>query len=124
MKGNTMYRIQCTDFGYIFAFRGVIEEDEMAEWVDEIIRIEQKRFNLIFDMRGVASISPEVEEILHIGQQTYEKKGVRKAVVIQDSLSIGEYFDMESPDTGTGYKIVDALTDPDWEEKSFRWVCN
>jgi len=86
-----MYKIENRTSGYILTFAGVMNQPEMQIWYNESkaqLDLEtQTSFGVIIDMRNLAPLSVESQNIMIAGQQLYKDKGMnRSAVLLADAI--------------------------------------
>jgi hypothetical protein len=86
-----MYKIERRPSGYLLTFGGVIEDKEMKRWVDESARAlakETQAFSVVVDMRTLAPLQPQVQQLMVEGQNLYKGKGMtRSAVIVSNAVT-------------------------------------
>jgi hypothetical protein len=86
-----MYKIERKSSGYLLTFSGFITREEMQKWADEsrqALQSEQGAFCVIVDMRNLAPLTPETQEVMVAGQQLYKQRGMkRSAVVVNNAVT-------------------------------------
>jgi len=125
-----MYKILEKNFGYQLTFNGLIQADEMQEWVQESKDILTKRgvgnFGVLIDMRNLSPLSPEAQNHMQDGQKLFKASGMIRSTVILANPIIQMQFKRIAKDTGI-YKwerYIDASTEKNWVQVSLDWVKN
>lgn len=90
-----MHKIERKTSGYMLTFGGFITVEEMQQWVDEsrqALETEQGGFCVIVDMRTLAPLTPEAQQVMVGGQQLYKQRGMtRSAVVVNNALTATQF---------------------------------
>lgn len=98
-----MYKIERKKSGYVLTFGGLISKEEMNRWVEEsrqALASETTPFAVVVDMRTLAPLPPEVQEIMVEGQQLYKEKGMTRSSVIVNNAVTSMQFRRLAKDSG------------------------
>ncbi len=122
-----MYKIRKKPYGYHLTFSGLIDVDEMEEWVTELIDVlatADEKYGVFVDMRNLEILPPESQPAMKRGQKLAKKLGmVRSVVILSDEVTTMQ-FKRIAKETGIyeWERYIDAGTEPNWEEIGLAWV--
>ncbi len=122
-----MYKIEKRDYGFKLTFSGIIQKDEMLQWLEdsrEALANIQNEFYVFVDMRGLHTLPPDSQVYMKEGQQLYLNKGMQRSVVITDSDLNRLQFIRIAKQTGIfpGERYIDAAVYNNWEEIGLNWI--
>jgi len=123
-----MYKIDRKSSGYLLTFAGVIGREEMARWVEESKRALQNekslKFGVIVDMRTLAPLAQDTQELMVKGQQLYKEKGMeRSAVVLNNSVTTMQFKRLAKESGIYAFeRYIDASEVADWKKPAVDWV--
>jgi hypothetical protein len=122
-----MYQTDKTNYGYKLTFGGIIEADEMNQWVNDV---EQKLngqsgdFGVFVDMRTLQPLPQDVQPIMQKGQKLFKDKGMQRSVVILEDDLTTMQFRRIAKETGIYQweRYLSASKNPDWEKSGLAWI--
>ena len=122
-----MYKIERQKYGYKLTFSGVIREPEMTTWVEEsrhALLNAQPGFGVFVDMRDLATLPHESQEMMEKGQKLYKEKGMARSVVIVTKPITRMQFMRIGKETGIydWERYLSASDTPDWERVGLDWI--
>lgn len=122
-----MYKIEITDYGIKLIFGGIINQDEMSEWVTEsekVLETISVPFNVFVDMRELKPLSFESQKEMEKGQNLYKSKGMEKSVVILNNDIVTMQFKRIAQKTEIyrWERYIDASKHSNWEEMGLKWL--
>ena len=122
-----MYNIEEHDWGYHLTFAGVVNPNELAQWLRESEKNLENRegdFFVFVDMRTLIPLDRRAQEGMQEGQRLYRRTGMVRSVVILSSPVIAAQFRRIGGETGIGQweRYIDASTVVDWEEVGMNWL--
>jgi hypothetical protein len=122
-----MYKIEKRPSGFLLTFAGSIQKDEMTRWLEESksqLATASGSFGVIIDMRGIAPLSGESQEILVEGQGLYKKKGMHRSAVILANAVVTQQSRRLATQSGIASfeRYIDASRHPDWSGAAVKWV--
>ena len=123
-----MYKIERKSSGYLLTLAGTVETDEMQKWVDEskmaLTRETATSFGVIVDMRNLAPLPPETQELMVQGQKLYMDKGMKRSAVAVNNKVTALQFKRLAKESGIYQweRYVDASSTPDWAGVAIKWV--
>ena len=125
--GGIMFNIEKQSYGFKLTFSGIVEIDEMKNWVSEskkVLAAQSSGFNVMIDMRNLKPVSQEVKDETEKGQQLYKQKGMSKSVVILASAILTLQFRRIAKDTGiyAWERYINASKTDNWEEVALNWL--
>lgn len=124
-----MYTAEKTDYGVRFTFGGLLSAEECRNWLKETIQLLDNSVGdlcVFVDMRTLAPLDPEGQEVMQEGQRLCRQRGMKRSVVILSSPVIRMQFQHIAHDTGI-YKwerYIDASQTPGWEQVGLDWLLN
>jgi hypothetical protein len=122
-----MYTIDKTDFGYKLVLGGMVDEEEMSRWLEDMKTAapQNKRdFNVFVDMRTLKPLSKDAQIYIHEAQKLFKSKGMVRSVVILDNPVTTIQFKRIAQETGIyeWERYIDSSHDPDWEQSGMDWL--
>lgn len=123
-----MYKIERKSSGYLLTFGGIVDNNEMARWVEDSKSALQKenslQFGVIVDMRTLAPLPPEAQELMVKGQQLYKEKGMqRSAVVLNNSVTTMQFKRLAKESGIYAFeRYIDASQKANWTDTAVAWV--
>jgi hypothetical protein len=122
-----MYKIERKTSGYLLTFSGNIDSDEMEKWVSEsqdVLASEPGDFGVIVDMRNLAPLAPEVQQIMVKGQQAYKEKGMKRSAVVVNNAVTKLQFQRLAKESGIDAweRYIDGSATQDWAKVAVAWV--
>jgi hypothetical protein len=82
-----VYKIDKTDLGFYLTFAGDMTKAEIEKWYaesEEVLTGQQAPFGVIIDMRTLAPLPVEAQEVMVRGQAMYRSHGMQRSCVILD----------------------------------------
>jgi hypothetical protein len=122
-----MYSIERKSSGYLLTFGGVIGKEEMAAWVsesEEALKDAPSTFGVIVDMRNLAPLQAEVQQVMVQGQGLYKNAGMQRSALVLNSSAVTIQFKRLSKESGiyAFERYIDASSTPNWTEVAVKWV--
>ncbi len=122
-----MYKIEITNYGIKLTFGGIINQDEMSDWVTEsekVLETISVSFNVFVDMRELKPLSFESQKEMEKGQKLYKTKGMEKSVVILNNDIVTMQFKRIAQETQIyrWERYIDASKHSNWEEMGINWL--
>jgi hypothetical protein len=122
-----MYKIEKRLSGFLLTFSGSIQREEMNRWLEESkgqLASTVGSFGVIIDMRSLAPLSGETQEVMVEGQGMYRKKGMQRSAVILANAVVTQQFRRLALNSGIAQfeRYIDASQHPDWSAAAIRWV--
>jgi hypothetical protein len=122
-----MYAIEQQTLGFKLVFQGSIAASEMQRWVEDskaALCNAPPSFGLFMDMRTLQPLPPESQTVMLVGQQLYQRHGMRRSVVIVLSPITRMQFTRLAQESGIHQweRYISAESTPDWESKGWAWI--
>lgn len=122
-----MYNIEKKDYGYRLTFADIIQEGEMAKWVEEskkALQVAPSSFGVFVDMRTLKPLPLESQKHMQEGQKLYKEKGMSRSVVILANAVTKIQFKRIAQETGIYQweRYVDEQSNLNWEKVGLDWV--
>ena len=122
-----MYAAKRTDYGLKFTFGGLFSAEECRDWLKEATQLldgHVGEFGVFVDMRTLAPLDAEAQEVMQEGQRLCRRHGMKRSVVILSSPVVRMQFQHIAHDTGIyeWERYIDASQTPNWEEVGFDWL--
>jgi len=120
--------IERKESGYLLAFGGFIEADEMQKWYDEskaaMIQETSDSFGVIVDMRTLSPLPENAQKIMIDGQKLYKDKGMQRSAVVLNNAVTTSQFKRLAKESGiyAWERDIDAFANPDWMQTAIDWV--
>lgn len=124
-----MYTTEKTDYGMKYTFGGLVSAEECGDWLKEATQLLDNSVGdicVFVDMRTLAPLDAEGQEIIQEGQRLHRQHGMKRSVVILSSPVIRMQFQHIAIDTGI-YKwerYIDASQTSNWEQVGLDWLLN
>jgi len=124
-----MYTTEKTDYGMKYTFGGLISAEECRGWLKESAQLLDESdggFCVFVDMRTLAPLDPEGQDVMQEGQRLHRQRGMKRSVVILSSPVIRMQFQHIALDTGIYQweRYIDASQTPNWEQVGLDWLLN
>ena len=124
-----MTNIEKQNYGFKITFAGLINQNEMSQWVESSrnsLLSQGPDFGVMVDMRELSPLSEEAKALLQEGQVLYKEKGMTRSVVVVNQGFIATQFKMMAQDSGIyeWERYIDASSKPNWEKIGIDWIVN
>ena len=122
-----MYKIERKSFGVKLTFGGIIQPEEMKQWVEDskpVIAKTTSGFGAFIDMRTLKPLADKTKAQMEVGQKLYKAAGMTRSVVILDSHITTLQFKQIAKETGIyeWERYVNASASSDWEAIGLAWI--
>lgn len=122
-----MYVIERQEVGYKLVFGGSIPPQEMQSWLDDSImalREPPPLFGVLIDMRALQPLPLDSRRLMALGQQLYQRRGLRRSAVVVQDISTRQQFIRSAKESGAYQweRYISAEDTPDWEARGWAWV--
>ena len=122
-----MYKIDKTDLGFYLTFAGDMTKGEIERWYVEsehALTGQQSPFGVIIDMRTLAPLPVEAQEVMVRGQSMYRSRGMeRSCVILDDAITTIQFMRLARQSGIFKYeRYIDASTHKDWLATAQNWV--
>jgi hypothetical protein len=122
-----VYKIDKTDLGFNLTFAGDMTKDEVEKWYTESERAligQQSPFGVIIDMRTLAPLPVEAQEVMVRGQSMYRSRGMeRSCVILDDAITTIQFMRLARQSGIFKYeRYINASAHRDWLAKARNWV--
>ena len=122
-----MYAIEKQPFGFKLVFQGSLTAAEMQRWLDDTIialRAAPPAFGLLMDMRALQPLNLDSQRLMLMGQQLYQRSGLRRTAVIVQSPMTRVLFTHLAKESGIYQweRYISAEGTPDWETRGCAWI--
>lgn len=122
-----MYAIEKQPLGFKLVFKGSIAAGEMQQWVDDsraALSNAPPSFGLFMDMRALQPLPLESQRVMLLGQQLYQRRGMRRSVVIIQDPMTRVQFTRLAHESGVDHweRYISAEDTPDWEKRGWAWI--
>ncbi len=122
-----MYKIDKTDLGFNLTFAGDMTKDEVEKWYTESEQAligQQSPFGVIIDMRTLAPLPVEAQEVMVRGQSMYRSRGMeRSCVILDDAITTIQFMRLARQSGISKYeRYINASAHRDWLAKARNWV--
>ena len=98
-----MTKIERKNSGYLLTFAGIINREEMQAWVEasrKALESETRGFCVIVDMRTLAPLPPETQQVMVEGQKLYKARGMTRSAVILNNAVTAMQFKRLAKESG------------------------
>lgn len=124
-----MYKIEKKNYGYKITFEGLLQEEEVKEWVEKskkVLDSAPPSFGVLVDMRLMDPLPPELQKYIEEGQRLYKEKGMSRSVVVLRSAVTKMQFQCIAKKTGIydWERYIDASSIVNWEKIALNWIIN
>jgi hypothetical protein len=121
-----MYKIEKTNYGVKFTFSGLVDEQEMKRWAQDVVagtKALQKGFCVFMDMRGMHPLPRDAWLVMQKAQERAAKAGMARSVQVVDEPITSMQFKRFARTTGISdrERQIDASSVPDWEKAAMDW---
>ena len=122
-----MYKIDKTDLGFNLTFAGDMTKDEIEKWYTESEQAligQQSPFGVIIDMRTLAPLPVEAQEIMVRGQSMYRSRGMeRSCVILDDAITTIQFMRLARKSGIFKFeRYINASEHRDWLARARNWV--
>ena len=122
-----MYKIDKTDLGFNLTFAGDMTKDEIEKWYmesEQALIGQQSPFGVIIDMRTLAPLPVEAQEIMVRGQSMYRSRGMeRSCVILDDAITTIQFMRLARKSGIFKYeRYINASEHRDWLARARNWV--
>jgi hypothetical protein len=122
-----VYKIDKTDLGFNLTFAGDMTKDEVEKWYTESEQAligQQSPFGVIIDMRTLAPLPVEAQEVMVRGQSMYRSRGMeRSCVILDDAITTIQFMRLARQSGISKYeRYINASAHRDWLAKARNWV--
>jgi hypothetical protein len=122
-----VYAIERQPFGFKLVFQGSLTAAEMQRWLDDTIialRSAPPAFGLLMDMRALQPLNLDSQRLMLMGQQLYQRSGLRRTAVIVQTPMTRMLFTHLAKESGIYQweRYISAEGTPDWEIRGCAWI--
>jgi|SRR5580704_2562821 hypothetical protein len=122
-----MYKIDKTELGFNLTFAGDMTKDEIEKWYTESEQAllgQQSPFGVIIDMRTLAPLPVEAQEVMVRGQSMYRSRGMeRSCVILDDAITTIQFMRLARKSGIFKYeRYINASEHRDWLARARNWV--
>ena len=122
-----MYKIDKTDLGFNLTFAGDMTKDEIEKWYTEseqALMGQQSPFGVIIDMRTLAPLPVEAQEVMVRGQSMYRSRGMeRSCVILDDAITTIQFMRLARKSGIFKFeRYINASEHRDWLARARNWV--
>ena len=122
-----MYKIDKTDLGFNLTFAGDMTKDEIEKWYTESEQAligQQSPFGVIIDMRTLAPLPVEAQEVMVRGQSMYRSCGMeRSCVILDDAITTIQFMRLARKSGIFKFeRYINASEHRDWLARARNWV--
>jgi hypothetical protein len=122
-----VYKIDKTDLGFNLTFAGDMTKDEIEKWYTESEQAligQQSPFGVIIDMRTLAPLPVEAQEVMVRGQSMYRSRGMeRSCVILDDAITTIQFMRLARKSGIFKYeRYINASEHRDWLARARNWV--
>lgn len=123
-----MYTIEKTDYGLYIVMGGVVDLDEVQQYIKEkeaLLSEFDGPYSMIIDIRSSATPKDELIEIFRQSQERSRDNLLRMSIIVNSPVvqGIAKQVGFQSG-IETLTRVINALKTNDWEEVALRWVKN
>jgi len=122
-----MYKITKVSSDYLLAFTGFVSRKEMLQWLSEL-KVQLARetvasFGVIIDLRALAPLTPEAENLMNKGLELLRAGGMsRSAVILHNETAAGQLRRLvEGAEAGDWERYIPS-TVPGWSDLAISWI--
>ena len=123
-----MYRIDPRPFGFHLTFGGMMAAAEMQAWKDEALRAIRnthppKPFRVYVDMRDLAPLPQDAQEVLVTGQAEFKNSGMDRSVGVVAKRMIAMQMRNTALASGieSGERYI-SVEEEHWESEAMDWI--
>ena len=122
-----MYKIDKTDLGFNLTFGGDMTKDEIEKWYmesEQALIGQRSPFGVIIDMRTLAPLPVEAQEIMVRGQSMYRSRGMeRSCVILDDAITTIQFMRLARKSGIFKFeRYINASEHRDWLARARNWV--
>ena len=121
-----MHKIDKTDLGFNLTFAGDMTKDEIEKWYTESEQAligQQSPFGVIIDMRTLAPLPVEAQDVMVRGQSMYRRSGMeRSCVILEDAITTIQFMRLARKSGIFKYeRYINASVYRDWLARARNW---
>jgi hypothetical protein len=122
-----VHKIDKTDLGFNLTFAGDMTKDEIEKWYTESEQAligQQSPFGVIIDMRTLAPLPVEAQDVMVRGQSMYRRSGMeRSCVILEDAITTIQFMRLARKSGIFKYeRYINASVHRDWLARARNWV--
>jgi len=122
-----MYKIEKNDLGFHLTFGGDMTKAELEKWYEEseqALTRQHVPFGVIIDMRTLAPLPVDAQEVMVLGQAMYRSRGMqRSCVILHDAITTIQFMRLaKHSGIFKGERYIDASAHKDWLREARNWV--
>jgi len=122
-----MYKIEKSELGFHLTFGGAVTRVELEKWYHEseqLLANRQGQFGVIVDMRTLAPLPADAQEVMVLGQSMYRNHGMqRSCVILEDAITTIQFMRLAKHSGIYKYeRYIDASAHRNWLEQARNWV--
>jgi hypothetical protein len=122
-----MYKIAKSDLGFYLTFGGEMTKAELEKWYEEsqqALTGPQSPFGVIIDMRTLAPLPIEAQQVMVQGQSMYRTRGMqRSCVILSDPITTIQFMRLaKRSGIFKQERYIDASAHTDWLQRAQNWV--
>jgi hypothetical protein len=122
-----VYKIEKNDLGFHLTFGGDMTKAELEKWYEDseqVLPWQPVPFGVIIDMRTLAPLPAEAQQVMVRGQAMYRSRGMQRSCVILDDAITTIQFMRLAKRSGIfkGERYIDASAHKDWLQQARNWV--
>jgi len=122
-----MYKIEKRPSGFLLTLGGTITLAEMERWYREsqqALANMTSPFGVVVDMRTLAPLMPEAQQLMVKGQKLYKDKGMRRSAVVVNNAITAIQFKRLAKESGIDAweRYIDASSVTDWAKTTLDWI--
>lgn len=122
-----MYNIAKSDLGFHLTFGGEMTKTELDKWYEEseqALQGPQAPFGVIIDMRTLAPLPIEAQQVMIRGQSMYRRRGMqRSCVILNDAITTIQFMRLAKQSGIFKHeRYIDASAHRDWMREAQKWV--
>jgi hypothetical protein len=122
-----VYKIDRTDLGFELTFGGEVSKPELEKWFeesDQALTGRHGQFGVIIDMRTLAPLSADAQEVMVRGQAMYRSRGMqRSCVILQDAITTIQFMRLaKMSGIYKNERYIDASAHKEWRQEAKAWI--
>jgi hypothetical protein len=122
-----VYKIEKSDLGFHLTFGGDMTKAELEKWYEEseqVLTGQPVPFGVIIDMRTLAPLPAEAQQVMVRGQAMYRGRGMqRSCVILQDAITTIQFMRLARQSGIFKHeRYIDASGHKNWLQEARNWV--
>jgi len=122
-----VYKIEKIDLGFHLTFGGEMTKAELERWYEQskqALTGPQAPFGVIIDMRTLAPLPVEAQQVMVQGQAMYRSRGMqRSCVILHDAITTIQFMRLaKHSGIFKNERYIDASAHKDWLREARNWV--